>query len=346
MSKNVKPYRQKKVLLDKKMSIVTYLLTLILAVLARISQLQSNMDFSTGKYIDKSLAKNGPFWILIIGFILTFLVMTFGQSRDKVIKSCVLVNPMHLKSDKLNKKITTKAGPAMFLMAFLTIFDIFLSISSVVNRNKGISTEENPISTFAGLHVIDWIAYFLSLVSAITFISIGANIMKREGLSRPNCVIISTFSIWKLLQIFIMIGNGEIIGVYSEKIYIMLTGMSAAMFFMYVAKFFAGFGKKHTRFWICIMGYIASTLAAVSTIPRYVMYFTKEYEEINQMSVPATSDIALIFVTISIITVFWGSYEYKNMPKLNLGGKRRWTVTNVIVKQASMSSIEEDDQAH
>ena len=98
--KSITPYKKKKVLIDKKVSIIVYAVTLILAVILRSIQLTTNMDFSRGKYIDPSIAKNYPVFIILIGFILIILILIFGESRDKAIKSCVLLNPMRLKSDR------------------------------------------------------------------------------------------------------------------------------------------------------------------------------------------------------------------------------------------------------
>ncbi len=334
-----KPYKQSKVKLDKKMSLLAYALTLVCAVAARTIQLQNNMDFSTGKYIDPSIGKNYSFWVILIGFVLIFLILTFGKSRDKAIKSCILVNPMRLNADKLNKKISPKASAAMFLMAFLIIFDIFLELSAVANVNIELSTEDNPVFIFAGIPVLDWFIYVLAIISAITFITIGANIIKGEGISRGNGVFLAFYAVWKLLQIFSMMNNNEIIGVHSEKIYVMLTAMTSAMFFIFAAKFFSGFEKKHTRIWLCMYGYMASIFAAVSTIPRYIIFFTKRYEDRLGMETPDTSDVGIIFATIAIVAVFWGAYEYRNMPKLNLTGKRRWSGSVSFTK--GMSSIDE-----
>lgn len=339
MSKN-KPYKQSKVILDKKLSLAAYVLTLVCAVAARTVQLQTNMTFSSGKYIDSSPAKNYTLWVLIIGFALIFLIMVLGKSRDKAIKSCILINPMRLRADRLNKKISPKAGAAMFLMAFLMVFDLFLALSSVVSKNKEISTEENRVFAFAGVSVLDWIMYFCLLVAVITFISMGVNIIKGEGITKGNCVFLSAFAIWKLLQIFSMIDKGEIIGVYSEKVYIMLTAMLSAAFFMYTARFFAGYEKKNTRLWMCMFGYMASVFAAVSTVPRYIIFFTKPYDERFGMATPATSDVGIIFVTVAIVAVFWGTYVYRVMPKLNLTGKRRWSNTAFVSKE--MGSIEDE----
>ncbi|MDE6596811.1 MAG: hypothetical protein K2K44_12495 [Oscillospiraceae bacterium] len=339
--KTVKAYKPSKVKLDKKASMAAYLLTLIAAVLARTAQLQSNMNFKTGKYIDNSLGKNYTLWVLIIGFALIFAVMIFGKSRDKAIKSCILINPMRLRADRLNKKMSPKAGAVMFIMAGLMIFDIFMELSVITQRNKALSTKENPVSAFAGISILEWFIYICAIITIVTLISTGTNILKGEGFSKGNCVFLSFFAIWKLLEIFGMIANDHLIGAYSEKVYIMLTAMASGIFFLNAAKFFAGFEKKHTRFWLCISGYAASIFAAVSVVPRYVMYFTKIYSERDGLNSPALADVGIIFVTVAVVAVFWSTYVYRVMPKLNLNGRRRWNRSNATIKTEGMKSIDE-----
>lgn len=339
--KTVKAYKPSKVKLDKKASMAAYALTLVAAVLARTIQLQTNMNFKTGKYIDSSPAKNYTVWALIIGFVLIFAVMILGQSRDKAIKSCILINPMRLRADRLNKKISPKSGAVMFLMAGLIIFDIFMDLSVVAQRNKAVSTEGDPVFAFAGISVMGWFTYACAIITVLTLISTGTNIIKGEGFSKGNCVFLSFFAIWKLLEIFGMIAEDHLIGVYSDKIYIMLTAMTSGIFFLNAAKFFAGFEKKHTRFWLCISGYAASIFAAVSVIPRYVMFFTKIYSERDGLDSPALADVGIIFVTVAIVAVFWSTYVYRVMPKLNIQGRRRWNKSNAAVKAERMRSIDE-----
>lgn len=339
--KTVKAYKPSKVRLDKKASMAAYALTLIAAVLARTVQLQNNMNFKTGKYIDGSPGKNYTLWVLIIGFALIFAVMILGQSRDKAIKSCILINPMRLKAERLNKKISPKSGAVMFLMAGLIVFDVFMDLSVIAQGNKAISTKEEPVFAFAGVSVLSWFVYICAIITVITLIATGANILKGEGFSKGNCVFLSFFAIWKLLEIFEMIAKDHLIGVYSEKIYIMLTAMTSGFFFLQAAKFFAGFEKKHTRFWLCISGYAASIFAAVSVIPRYIMYFTKIYSERDGLNSPALADVGIIFVTVAVVAVFWSTYVYRVMPKLNIEGRRRWNRSNATVKTEGMKSIGE-----
>lgn len=333
-----KPYKAKKVKLDKKFSMAAYGLTLIAAVAARTWQLRSNVNFATGKYIDPSPAKNYTMWALIIGFILIAAVMFLGQSRDKAIKSCILINPMRLRAERLAKKLSPVAAAAMMLMAGFMAFDIIMDLTAAAEKNMEISTEENPVFIFAGIPVMTWIVYLCSFITIITLVSMGSNILKGDGITKGNCVFIMFFPIWKLLEIFSMFSENQLVGIYSEKVYIMLTAMSSSMFFIYAARVFAGFEKKNTRIWMCIFGYAASVFAAVSVIPRYISYFS--YTEREGMSAPATSDIGIAVVAIAIVAVFWSTYVYRIMPKLNLTGKRRWTKTTLAVR--NMQSIEDE----
>ncbi len=335
-----KPYKAKKVKLDKKFSMAAYALTLIAAVLARTVQLQTNMNFATGKYVDPSIGKNYTLWAIVIGFALILLIMIFGKSRDKAIKSCILINPMRLKADRLSKKISPVAGGTMLLMAGLMLFDIIMALSRVASKNAEISTEDDPVFAFAGIPVMTWLIYVCAIITAITFISAGANIMKGDGISKGNCIFFMFFPIWKLLEIFAMFSENQLVGVYSEKVYTIFTAMASSMFFIYAARLFAGYEKKLTRFWMCVFGYAASVFAAVSVIPRYIMYFTLDYNAREGMASPETSDIGIAIVTIAVVAVFWSTYVYRVMPKLNLTGKRRWTKTTLAVR--NMESIEDE----
>ena len=335
-----KPYKASRVIIDKKLSIGAYALTVVAAVIARTVQLSTNMNFAAGEYINPSLAKNGTFWVLILGFALIFATMILGKSRDKAIKSCILINPMRLRADRLNKKLSPHSGAAMFIMALLIAFDMVMDLSKIAETNIDLSTEDNPVFIFAGIPAMDWVLYVIQIIVAITFISTGINIMRGDGISKGNCVFLMSFPIWKLVEIFAMFSENQLVGLYSEKVYILFTAMASSIFFLNVARFFGGWEKEHTRFWMCISGYAASIFAAVSVVPRYMMYFFKTYSEIEGMASPVVSDLGIAVVTIAIVAVFWSTYVYRVMPKLNLTGKRRWTRTSFTSK--GMSSIEDE----
>ena len=339
--KQVTPYKRKRFFLDKKASMAVYAVTLVLAVICRIGQLSTNMNFATGKYIDGSFFKNSTLIVLIIGFILLFAVMIFGESRDKAIKSCILLNPMRLKAERLNKKISPKAAASMFIMAALIAYDALAELISVGTVNKSLSTEDDPIPLFAGISVVKWVCYALMFVLVFTFVSTGVNIFKGQGISQGNCFFLAAFPIWKLVEIFDLITTYQLIGPYSEKCYILFTDMLSAVFFLNLVRFFCGFEKKHTRFLMIMTGYAASIFAAVSVIPRYIMFFIMDYSVREGMLTPKASDVGIIFVTVTVAAVFWSTYVYRVMPKLNLTGKRRWSGLQTDGK-TEMKSIEDD----
>lgn len=322
--KQVTPYKRSKFYLDKKMSIFVYAAVLVIAVICRTSQLYTNMNFATGKYIDNSPIKNTTLGVIILGMILIGVVLIMGESRDKAVKSCILLNPMKLKSDRLVKKFSPVAASGFLATAALMAFDIVAPLAIVVSKNKEISTEENPVFIFEGLTVLDWFMYIIMILCAITMVITGVNIIKGEGITGGNCFFLSLFPIYKLLHIFQLISTYQLIGPYSERVYMMLADMASAMFVLYLIRFFAGFEKKHTRFMLLFTAYLSSIICAVSTIPRFIMFFILEYKERGKMLTPELTEIGMIILPIMVISVFWSAYVYRVMPKLNLSGVRRW----------------------
>lgn len=339
--KQITPYKKKRFFLDKKASMIVYAVTLALAVICRTVQLSTNMNFATGKYINGGFFRNSTLIVLIIGFILLFAVMILGESRDKAIRSCILLNPMRLKADRLNKKISPKAAASMFIMAALLAYDALGELISVGMLNKSLSTEENPVPLFSGVSIIKWICYSLMFILVVTFVSTGVNILKGLGITKGNCFFLTAFPILKLVEIFDLITTYQLIGPYSEKCYILFTDILSAVFFLNLVRFFCGFEKKNTRLFMIMSGYAASIFAAVSVIPRYIMYFITDYSIREGMLAPKTADVGIIFVTVTVVAVFWSTYVYRVMPKLNLTGKRRWSGLQTDGK-TEMKSIEDN----
>ncbi len=342
--KQVTPYKKRRVLLDKKASMIVCIITMILAAAMRTVQLQSNMDFTTGKYIDPSVAKNYPMIVIVLGFIALMFVMIAGESRDKAIKSCILLNPIRLKADRLNKKLSPAAAVGMLILAALTAFDLATPLVQVASANKAISTEDNPVFIFSGIAPLRWAMYILMAIVVITLVVTAVNILKNEGFSVLNCFFLSAFPIMKLLHVFDLVMTYQIVGPYSERVYIMLADMTSAVFFLHMIRFFLGFEKKHTRFWMIISGYMAAIFAVVSTIPRYIMFFTLDYKERGGMMTPESMEIGVAFTVLAVVAVFWSTYVYRVMPKLSMTGMRRWKGiqldnTGIVSK---MKSIDED----
>lgn len=331
--------------IPKKFSLVVYAAVMVLAVAARTRQLYTNMDFARGRYLDPG-APNITAAVIVIGMILLAFVLLAGSAKDKVTGSCILINPMRLRYDRLNKKIPHAAGYCSLLMAFLTAAQIVLYFVDLVHANNEViktltEDEAEEYSKLTGYTVGQFFMHLLMFFVMLTFISIAVNIFKGEGFSHANCAALSTFSIWKTAEIFLMTSENTALSLSSELVYIMLADMTAVVFFMNTARFFNGMEKKYTRFWMCFLGYVSSILAAVSVIPRYIMLLIPDnYDSRAGMGIPSISDVGIVFMTITIVAVFWSTYVYRVMPKLNTG-KRRWSKAPLSKQYTEMETIDD-----
>lgn len=341
----------KKGIIPKKMSLVVYVIVLILAVAARTVQLYTNMNFNTNRYIDPSPLKNYTLMILIPGFALLAFVLLAGSARDKVVGSCILLNPWRLRYDRLKKKIPTGAGYSALLMGVLMLAQMIFEIASLVHKNtlymetltKDEAENYSKLTGYTGGMAVEHVMIFFVF---LTFLSIAVNIFKGEGFSPANCAALYTYAVWKTADIVMMISDNTLPTQSSELMYEMFSGMTAVIFFMNTARFFNGMEKKFTRFWMCFMGYVSSILAAVSVIPRYIMVLIPQgFDERLEMNMPEISDIGIVFMTITLVAVFWSTYVYRVMPRLNTGN-RRWSKAPINNKAfQEMESLDEKGQA-
>lgn len=317
-------------ILTKKASMGVYFIVLVLAVAARTIQLYSNMNFETGQYIDPSPFKNFPLMVIVPGIILITFILLAGSSKDKVIGSCILINPMRLRYDRLKKKIPAAAGYSALLMALLVVGQIVFDFIDIVNANKviveGLTPEEaEDYNMLTGYNWGTFALHLLMLLVILNFVSMAVNIFKGEGISSGNCAALTLYSAWKIVDMMTIVSENVAVTRYSELTYELFSYMTAALFFMSTARFFNGMEKKFTRFWMCFFGYVSSILAAVSVIPRYILLLIPTgYEDRLAMNIPSISDIGIVFMTITMVAVFWSTYVYRVMPRLSVG-KRRWS---------------------
>lgn len=333
--------------LPKKMSMIPFVVTIVLAAVLRFQQLLTNVNFNTGRYIDGSAAKNFPVMIIVLGMIVTSVILLCGVAADKVIDECILINPWRLRYDRLNKKMPSGVGYSCLLMSLLLLLDGGMQIGQTISRNIEIrdaiedEKEAKNYSLLTGFGAWDWIELVIMLLVMLLFLTMAMNVIKKEGISRANCASMSIFAAWKVLDIFKMFSGNAVIAVSSEKVYELLTDMTATIFFLAVARLFMGMEKKHTRFWVCFWGYLTSIIAAVSVLPRYATLFVPTgYDDRTGMGMPSISDIGLIFIPICIVCVFWTGYSYREMPK-GIAQEKRWTL-NARPKDVDMDDLDVD----
>jgi hypothetical protein len=139
-----------------------------------------------------------------------------------------------------------------------------------------------------------------------------------------------------------MIAGSSMVALSTNRLYEMASRMLAVLFFMAVARVFNGMEKPMDRFWMCFLGYASSIVAAVSVIPRYLLFLFPDPTGARAgLELPDITDVGIIFTTITFVAVFWTTYVYRNMPRLS-GGNRRWTKAPISKKYEEMRTIEEE----
>ncbi len=328
----------------KKTSMLVFAATLVLAVALRTNQLLTNMNYSTGRYIDNSPLKNFPVIVICIGMILIAALLLLGVAKDKAVDDCILINPWRLRYDRLNKKMPGAAAVSSLIMSLALIIEMIMSIGVPIAQNKEIKSkmlidEAEDYSLLTGITAVDWINIVIMILVLLIFITMAMNIIKKEGISRANCAAMSCYAAWKVFEIYVTFSRNSVIAASSDKVYDLLVDMSSVIFFLCLARLFMGMEKKFTRFWFCMSGYFTSILAAVTVLPRYItLLIPTGYDDRLGMAMPNISDIGLIFVPVSIVAVLWGAYSYREMPK-GISDEKRWTL-NARPKNPDMDDID------
>ncbi len=331
--------------LPKKFSMFIYIVTLVLAVAARTWQLLTNLNYNTGRYIDENPLKNFPMFILVIGMVLCGLVTAFGQAHDKVIDECILINSWRLRYDRLNKKMPMSAAYCSLIMCLLLVAEIIFNFGQKISYNLNEKSkildedERDAYSVFTGFTAWDFIESVIILLVFLLFLTMAMNIIKKEGLSRANCASMSVFAAWKVCSIFMMFSENNIIANSSLRVYDLMTAILSTLFFVKVARLFEGMEKKHTRFWVTMLGYLTSIVAAMTTLPRYILLLIPTgYDDRLSMAMPNISDVGLFLVPAAMVSVFWTSYTYREMSK-GVTGTKRWAL-NARPKEIDMDDID------
>lgn len=334
--------------IPKKASIIVYALTLVLAVAARVNQLLTNVNFNTGRYLDDSIMKNTPLLIIICGSILCLVTLILGAAHDKVIDDCILINPWRSRYDRLNKKMPMGAAYCSLIMCLLLLAEIVMNFGQKISygieeRDKILDEKErknyNIFGTVTTWDVIDTV---IIIFVFLLFLTMAMNIIKKEGISRANCASMSIYAAWKVCSIFMMFSDNNVISVSTFNVYDLMTAMLSTLFFVKVSRLFMGMEKKHTRYGVVMLGYLTSIVAAVGTIPRYILLLIPTgYDDRMGMQLPNISDVGLILVPVAIVCVFWTTYSYREVAK-GTEETKRWTL-NARPKDLDMADLDVKD---
>lgn len=330
--------------IPKKVCVVLYAVTIILAVVARVYQLLTNVNYNTGRYLDDSIIKNTPLIIIVCGTILCFVALLFGDAHDKVIDDCILINPWRLRYDRLNKKMPMGVAYCSLIMCLLLIAEVIINFGQKISygieeRDKIVDeVERKKYNIFSTITTWDVIEVVIIILVFLLFLTMAMNIIKKEGISRANCAAMSIFAAWKVCSIFMMFSENNVVSVSTFNVYDLMTAMLSTLFFVKVSRIFMGMEKKHSRYALVMLGYLTSVVAAVGTLPRYILLLvTLGYDSRLGMQLPNVSDVGLILVPAAIVSVFWTAYSYREVSK-GTEEVKRWTL-NARPKEIDMDDL-------
>jgi hypothetical protein len=308
---------------DRKLSFIPFLITLVAAIAARTLQVVFLTDLNTGIYYNRSLLYDYPVFIMAIGMIITLIILAFGRSEDKVIKSVIMINPMHQPIGTLKHNYGGVSGGVCLAAGGLVAAQLVMYMTSARNLTVeliglGADPEEMPI--LSGLGANDWFMFFFMCVGFVTFMLMGNNIFKEEGITAGNCFFLLAIPAWKIIDAFSVVyqmqKDTRILILYSEKLYIIIADMCVAMFFFRLVRVFASMEDKHARIKLIFWGYMAAMLPLVSAVPRFIAMFAVPFDLRNSLIMPEISDIGLAAFAFCVIPAFFSAFSYREMPKV------------------------------
>jgi hypothetical protein len=334
--------------LDRKLTLPIFFITVIAATFLRVKQILENTDINTGIYINRDIRVDYPVMVIAGGLFLILLILIFGSSKDKMAGAAMMYNPMHLPVAKLNKNFKIASGTAILITAGTVLFQIFMDISLIVRRNQlvndGIADEDLHISLLTGMGVSDIMSYIFMLIGGITFITIGANMIKNDGISKLNCFFLLFVVFWKVFLIFNVFFTAQeetrIINLYSDKLYIIFSGIATIMMLLSVIRVFGGLEEKRTRMALIFWGYATAIITAVSAIPRLICLMYLPFDGVGVLTMPDVADFGVLLMAIVFIMPFFTGYSYREMSKMTYReGRRDHWISEIAGHDTEMEGI-------
>jgi hypothetical protein len=338
--------------LDRKLTLPVFIITVVVAVVLRAIQLLENYNLETGIYYDRDLRLDYPVMVIAGGLILILLVLIFGSSKDKMAGSAVLFNPMRLPVSRLNKNFKVASASFTLITAGTLLFQIFMDISYIVRVNTlindGIPDEDLHISLLTGMGASDIVSYIFMLIGGITCISIGANMIKDEGITSLNCFFLLFMLGWKVFDIYNIFFTAQqetrIINLYSDKLYSIFSGICMIFLLVYVVRVFANMEEKFTRLALIFWGYATALVTAVSAIPPlFCLVYLPLYKGIDKTGVlvmPDLSDFGVMIFALVLVTPFFTGFSYREMAKMTYReGRRDHLITELAGQETDMEDI-------
>jgi hypothetical protein len=326
--------------IDRKYSLIPFLITLVAAVAARTYQLVSMTDLNTGIYKTRGLLSDYPVMIIAAGMIITLLILIFGSSEDKVIKSVIMINPMHQPLSTLMHNYGGVAGGVCLGAGALIGAELAMLLGTARNRSVELrNAGAVDVPTFTGLGADDWVSVALMLFGLLAFMLTAINIFNGNGITPGNCFFMLAIPVWKIVQCFGIVydmqKDARILILYSEKLYIIIADMCIAMFIFRLVRVFASMEDNHARLKLIFWGYATTLITLVSSIPRFAAMFIVPFNLRASVNLPDLSEIGFAAFAFCVIPAFFSNFSYREMPKIS------YTLRNA---QVALNEVPEEKQ--
>ncbi len=293
--------------IDRKISLIVFYIFAVAIVGLRLCQLVFNFNFNIhtlggGFEID-------VFGIVFLaGTVLLLVILAAGASRDKVVGTARMINPMRIPIAELSQRLTPACG-LLFMGLFAAVgYEI---VAEFLAMRKAESVRASSV-----------IMMIFMLFSAFNFLATSISILDKKGISKGCGGWFIIASIMHIIIALRIIMDVPLLAGNTEQLLIMLGNILASAFYITAARLFLGFEKAKTRVMLAFWGYLLSAMQACSVIPRFALFFLGSDNQLVSMETPRIMDAILIILPIMIITIFWGEYKYKEMPKMSLKVER------------------------
>lgn len=305
--------------ISKRAAFLMAMLFMIAAAAGRLGQYMTDIDPKTGMFASSYDFMSVYRAVMLGGCAIIALLVVLGRESDKVIKTCILINPYRLRSSKLAARHPKRTGIVSMLMGIAVLAECVFNAKDIIKEYY--SDGEFHLDGVGRYRLVMMAVLF---ITAFIFFSVSNAVLSDKPISRFQAGMMCIPAIYKCMEALLLFASDTILDMISENILLAVLYASSAAFYLSFARIFLGYEKRSTRMIYMMTGYLSAVMAAASVIPRLVMYFIAGYSQADFIIRPQPTDFVMLLLPFAFLDVFWGTYEYVSMPKVSTSG-RKWT---------------------
>lgn len=279
--------------IDRKISLIIFVVVIILVTALRFYQWSSAIDLDTGFFKGSTATEMAMIISVVVGTVLFAIPVLFGASKPK--------KEGDVSAFDADSKLTAKRTSVVF--ASISMMICLFIIWDLVSNFTGI----------AGFGALKYILLILELCSAVVFgiTAVMQYINKPflEGLGFSYLIP----TMWFALRAAQLFKNSTALTSNSQNLIKMMFLLSAILFFVYFARYRAGFSKRRTKETILITGMLTAVFSITMVVPLFVFGGSIAFEYSNDL---LGCDLCVGAFAICTIVRFFGK-DYKKIDDEN-----------------------------